>query len=546
MKDKRKQNNNWKPHKHRIALITTLGCLVTTGIGVGVGYAIWHSKNSNPDPIPPDPVVVHTYTLERTAKVLDWNRDPTESLYTEFTMKVDGIAIDNPTNVMLSIDTGSDYVTIDQPTNRITYTGKDVGGVKTPVYNTLPIDVTATYDGHTASTYIVLDDFEPTNVLEPNDPAWENLFKTSSGVLDSTDIVNSETNNWLQEQNQYNTIDLSSFLSIGTNAFSGCPSLTTGGKDITISFENFNATVATSISDYAFLNCERVKDIILPKETTGINVFDIDDYAFSGCIDLQNVSLPTDSSTANISIGVSAFENCTNLKNFDLPKGNVSIGVAGFRNCTKLETLSLPIISTNSVIASIGDGAFDGCANLSVEGIQALGNDGGSNPHIDTNNLVYVGNGTGTSIVGAAIVAAVGKPWIYGAGLISGNLANKLSGHFTSENPISFDGFYNCASLTDIDLRDAIASDSSSGLFYYCVNLENVFLPTNLVSIGPSAFQRCTKLTTLSWYHAGNPSSIGNSAFFGCDSLATIYYASGGSPWYPEIANAPSCNYFQI
>jgi hypothetical protein len=203
---------------------------------------------------------------------------------------------------------------------------------------------------------------------------------------------------------------LSSFLSIGTNAFSGCPSLTTGGKDITISFENFNATVATSISDYAFLNCERVKDIILPKETTGINVFDIDDYAFSGCIDLQNVSLPTDSSTANISIGVSAFENCTNLKNFDLPKGNVSIGVAGFRNCTKLETLSLPIISTNSVIASIGDGAFDGCANLSVEGIQALGNDGGSNPHIDTNNLVYVGNGTGTSIVGAAIVAAVGKP----------------------------------------------------------------------------------------------------------------------------------------
>jgi hypothetical protein len=86
-------------------------------------------------------------------------------------MKVDGIAIDNPTNVMLSIDTGSDYVTIDQPTNRITYTGKDVGGVKTPVYNTLPIDVTATYDGHTASTYIVLDDFEPTNVLEPNDPA---------------------------------------------------------------------------------------------------------------------------------------------------------------------------------------------------------------------------------------------------------------------------------------------------------------------------------------------------------------------------------------
>jgi hypothetical protein len=86
-------------------------------------------------------------------------------------MKVDGVAIYDPANVMLSIDAGSDYVTIDTTANRITYTGKDVGGVKTPVYNTLPIDVTATYDGHTAATYIVLDDFEPTNVLEPNDPA---------------------------------------------------------------------------------------------------------------------------------------------------------------------------------------------------------------------------------------------------------------------------------------------------------------------------------------------------------------------------------------
>jgi hypothetical protein len=30
----------WKRHKHQIALIATLGCLATAGIGAGVGYVI--------------------------------------------------------------------------------------------------------------------------------------------------------------------------------------------------------------------------------------------------------------------------------------------------------------------------------------------------------------------------------------------------------------------------------------------------------------------------------------------------------------------------
>jgi hypothetical protein len=76
-------------------------------------------------------------------------------------MKVDGETI-APQNVSLAISSGSDCVTIEQDTNTIIYD-------KNPI-STLAIDVTATYDGHTASTYIVLDDFQPSNVLTPNDP----------------------------------------------------------------------------------------------------------------------------------------------------------------------------------------------------------------------------------------------------------------------------------------------------------------------------------------------------------------------------------------
>jgi hypothetical protein len=77
-------------------------------------------------------------------------------------MKIDGVAID-PEDVTLEISSGNDCVTVHEETNTIVYD-------KNPI-QTLAVDVTATYDGHTASTYIVLDDFQPTKVLVPNDPA---------------------------------------------------------------------------------------------------------------------------------------------------------------------------------------------------------------------------------------------------------------------------------------------------------------------------------------------------------------------------------------
>jgi hypothetical protein len=76
-------------------------------------------------------------------------------------MKVDGTIIDEK-DVTLSISEGDSNVTITN--NTITYD-------KIPVNSILPIDVIATYDGNVAMAYIILDNFIPTNILLPNDPA---------------------------------------------------------------------------------------------------------------------------------------------------------------------------------------------------------------------------------------------------------------------------------------------------------------------------------------------------------------------------------------
>jgi hypothetical protein len=86
-------------------------------------------------------------------------------------MELNGSPIDDPSNIEFRISDdspGKDYVKLVDDT--LVYVGKDSGGVRKPVYDTSMIDVMATYQGHTAKTSLILDDFQPTNVLVPNDP----------------------------------------------------------------------------------------------------------------------------------------------------------------------------------------------------------------------------------------------------------------------------------------------------------------------------------------------------------------------------------------
>jgi hypothetical protein len=163
------------------------------------------------------------------------------------------------------------------------------------------------------------------------------------------------------------------------------------------------------------------------------------------------------------------------------------------------------------VINSIGTTAFFWCENLSVAGIQAL------KTKINTENLEYFSNGS----VGAAIVAASNKEWIYGAGLVSGDIGTSLNARITSLVDVAFWG---CASLEKINL----ANSSATGPIQYqtfreCKKLKEIHIPAKMTSIEERAFADCPLLTDFYWHNSAAPTSITSDAFESCPNSGTIH-----------------------
>jgi len=85
-----------------------------------------------------------------------------------------------------------------------------------------------------------------------------------------------------------------SVISIGTNAFASCVTLTS----VTI------PTSVTTIGNYAFTGCTSLVNLTLSNGLTTIG-----NYAFTGCTSLANLTLPS----SVITIGNYAFNGCTSL-----------------------------------------------------------------------------------------------------------------------------------------------------------------------------------------------------------------------------------------
>ncbi len=121
----------------------------------------------------------------------------------------------------------------------------------------------------------------------------------------------------------------------------------------TITYEGVEYTVI-SIGESAFENCSALTSVEIPNSVTSIG-----GYAFNGCNSLTSVLIPN----SVTSIGESAFENCSALTSVEIPNSVTSIGGYAFNGCNSLTSVLIP----NSV-TSIGEWAFFYCSNLiSVE-----------------------------------------------------------------------------------------------------------------------------------------------------------------------------------
>ena len=84
--------------------------------------------------------------------------------------------------------------------------------------------------------------------------------------------------------------------------------------------------------------------------------------------------------------------------------------------------------------------------------------------------------------------------------------------------------FYGCIGLTSLSIPSSVASIGSSA-FSGCSSLTSLSIPSSVASIGSSAFYNCIGLTSLSIPFG--VTSIGAYAFYGCSGLTSLTLPSG-------------------
>ena len=250
--------------------------------------------------------------------------------------------------------------------------------------------------------------------------------------------------------------------SIGESEFAGCTGLTS----VYIS-EN-----VTYIDKNAFSDCIELASVSIPSSVT-----DIGQSAFENCAKLTSISIPEKVT----SIDPMIFKGCTVLESVSIPEGIKNIYKEAFANCTNLKEITIPAHLELFVTS-----AFDGCTSLKTvtygrDGL-VLDCGGDTEGYIVSSKIAYLicylGNdGCTVKFRGTADGTTVK--------CISAGLKKNTTG---AKFNIDITGLASLTDIPDLALRN-------------CTALKSIALPATITSIGDSAFDGCTNLTTV--YYAG-------------------------------------------
>ncbi len=223
----------------------------------------------------------------------------------------------------------------------------------------------------------------------------------------------------------------------------------------------------TRIEDKAFQGCNSLKALPISKNVTYLG-----NEAFKGCEGLTSIKIPDGINY----IGKDCFADCKNVTKITFPSNSIEISSGAFSNLTKLTDIVVP----NNVTLKFG--VFSGCTNVESLSVPDI-------PYWDRStfcsyNLEY-------------------------AFAIPKNNGKTEKNKYTKLKKVT---------LTNV-------TEIPAGFFSGWSQLEEVYYPDNISTIGRAAFYDCDGLKTLPL--SENITTLGEKAFEGCDGITEINIPSG-------------------
>ncbi len=303
------------------------------------------------------------------------------------------------------------------------------------------------------------------------------------------------------------------------------------------------------IGNYVFMNCEKIKNIKLPSNLKSIgktcfqgcisltglfipqSVESIGGGIFGDCDALQSVEIEDENNNFIFKDGIlydvkngilvsavnslipekvivdkctktidySAFADCNNLYEIEIPQGVVNIGEKAFARLDNLKNIDIPDSVTN--ITTLAFYRCNGLVSVQVPGsVTAIKN----GTFRECNNLKKVILNEG--------ITGIEQYAFYDCELLE---EISIPGTVTT---VGNSAFYRCKSLKNIEIPEGVTKIDGSA-FVFCSSLEQIKLPQSLMSIGSGVFGDCTSLISI---ELPDNAIISSSTFRGCKNLSKI------------------------
>lgn len=275
----------------------------------------------------------------------------------------------------------------------------------------------------------------------------------------------------------------------------------------------FNLDRGTKTAQVTFNEPQRPNaykgDIVIPPTIiyNGVKytVTSIDGYAFLDCYNLTSISIPNTVTEINYD----AFRGCTSLTSVEIPNSVTFIGSGAFEGCTGLTSITIP-----SSVTFLGGHAFYGCTGLtsifipkSVTTIQDVFLEYCSNItsiEVESGNPVYDSRNGCNAIIHTSTNR-----------LIQGCKNSIIPNGVRHIGPSAFES---CSGLTSITIPPTV--ETIDGSAFLSSGLTSVVIPDGVTAIRVRAFEGCKQLTSV--VLPNSVTTIEDYVCKGCTSLSSV------------------------